>query len=371
MPPKAPSYGNTVGPLLREANGESHLWKWWDVLVNTSTTSNSSFATIKNAFPSGKGKPNCLGYYMTDYYHYRNKEACRELPWAERVHLHKESRPWQMIPVPGTDCFNIIDNSKPNNCLRYLSASTSCRQRYVRLAAGDDGSGLQRWRMVSYAGGSPSPSPSKPPSSAMSPPSRSPPVPVVKGVAPVVLTIGASSTSTGTIVFLPTPGATSCTVSLSKSGSSLITSTITSLSYPQTSFYPVNLSPNSSYGVDLKCTLPDGKVLGAPTTKPLHTPINNGQPTVINFVPTSGTSGNMTVVPPDPLFCTATSYILKALPTNGAGKIITVNSKSTTISITGLSSGVTYALAVQAVCTNGQTTAPRDPIYLTPPKATT
>ena len=112
VPPKSKYYGNTVGPLLRETDGESHLWKWWDVAVIPANNA-SSMVTVKNTFPSGKGKPRCFGYYITDYYHYKNKKACTELPWATRVHLHKESRPWQMLPVQAPTAITSLTTANP------------------------------------------------------------------------------------------------------------------------------------------------------------------------------------------------------------------------------------------------------------------
>ena len=171
---------------------------------------------------------------------------------------------------------------------------------------------------------------------------------------------------TGSVVFQPTPGASSCTVSLAKPGQNATISTVDVLSYPQTTFYPVNLLPDTDYTVELKCKLPGGNVLNAPLTKILHTPVNNSHPAVINFAPTSNTSGNLTVVPPDPAECKPKLYEVN-VATNSGAKLPTINSTSTVIAITGLSPGVTYSIVVDAICQDGSTTKSSESVYLTPP----
>jgi hypothetical protein len=372
VPPMSQTYGNTVGPLIRQASGDSKLWRWWEVKMTSKISSNGApMATIKNIFPSNKGKPKCLGHYITDYYHYKNKEACTELPWAERVHLHAESRPWEFQAVPGTDCFNIIDDAKPDGCLKFLSASASCSEKYVHLAAGDDGSGLQRWRLVGYKGPPPAP-PAKSPPRAKSPPpplrSKSPPPPPKpKAVAPLLISVSASSPTTGSVVFQPTAGASSCNVTVSKDGQT-VTRTITSLNYPFTNFYAAGLASDTDYTVKVLCELPSGATLPAPVDGTLHTPPNSGHPAVINVVPTSGTSGNITIVPPDALVCKAKLYEVKATPKAG-GATQTFTSTSLNVALTGLTSGVQYSIIVDAICDDGSTTKPSDPIYFTPLKS--
>ena len=358
VPPKTEVYGNTVGPILRETGAASQLWKWWNVTV-TSSSNGSTFGAIKNTFPSRKGKPRCVGYYLTDYYRYRNKRACRELPWATRVHLHKASHPWQLIPVPDTDCFNIIDAGKPKICLRYLSASSTCSDRYMHLATRDDGSGLQRWRIKSYPG---SPSP-KSPSPLPQSPSPSPPA---TSRNPNVVVVSASGTQTGTVVFQPTPGASSCDVTLVLNDQPAMTYTVTALSYPNTVFYPVNLKMDSTYTVNLKCTLPTGPILTAPSTNPLVTASSPGVPAVINFIPISSTSGNLTVVAPDPDACKATSYTVDVKPANGNGPSFSVNSSSTLVTIPGLTAGTAYQVSVQASCQGGGSSKPSPSSFITP-----
>jgi hypothetical protein len=339
-------------------------------------------ATIKNIFPSNKGKPKCLGHYITDYYHYKNKEACTELPWATRVHLHAESRPWEFQAVPGTDCFNIIDDAKPDGCLKYLSASARCSEQYVHLAARDDGSGLQRWRLVGYKGPPPTPVAKSPPRSPLKPspplksppppprsPVKTPPPPKAKPVAPQLISVSASSPTTGSVVFQPTAGASYCNVTVSKDGQT-VTRTITSLNYPFTNFYPAGLASDTDYSIKVLCQLPSGATLPAPVDGTLHTPPNSGHPAVINVVPTSGTSGNITIVPPDALVCKAKKYEVKAIPKAG-GATQTFTSTSLTVALTGLTPGVQYSVVVDAICDDGSTTKPSDPIYFTPLKSTT
>ena len=170
---------------------------------------------------------------MTDYYRYRNKKACRELPWAARVHLHMTSHPWRLVPVPNTDYFNIIDGGKPKICLRYLSASSACSERYMHLTAADNGSRLQRWRIKSY--------PFTPPTKSPSPSSNSPspmasPSPPAASRNPSFVAVSASGPQTGTVVFQPTPGASSCDVTLILKDQPPMSYTVIALSYPNTVF---------------------------------------------------------------------------------------------------------------------------------------
>ena len=79
---------------------------------------------------------------------FEGKAGCSDLPWGARVHLHKPRKRWMIKPVPGTSCFSVLDSEKPSSCLRYLSASPDCSELYLNLAAKDDGSGLQRWRLI-------------------------------------------------------------------------------------------------------------------------------------------------------------------------------------------------------------------------------
>ena len=331
----------------------------------TSNSNGSAFGVIKNTYPSGKGKPRCVGYYMTDYYRYRNKKACRELPWAARVHLHKSSHPWQLVPVPNTDCFNIIDGGKPKICLRYLSASSTCSDRYMHLTLGDDGSGLQRWRIRSYPLSPPTKSPSPSPNSP-SPTASPSPSPPATSRNPSVVAVSASGPQTGTVVFQPTPGASSCDVALILKDQPAMTYTITALSYPNTVFYPVNLKLDSKYTVNLKCTLPTGPILTAPSTYPLVTAVGPGVPAVINFIPTSSTSGNLTVVAPDPGTCKATSYTVDVKPADGNGPSFSVNSSSTLVSIPGMTAGTAYQVSVQASCQGGGSSKPSSSSFITP-----
>ncbi len=364
VPPMSQTYGNTVGPLIRQASGDSKLWRWWEVKMTSKISSSGApMATIKNIFPSNKGKPKCLGHYITDYYHYKNKAACTELPWAERVHMHAESRPWEFQAVPGTDCFNIIDDAKPDGCLKFLSASASCSEQYVHLAAGDDGSGLQRWRLVGYKGPPPAPLAKSPPRA------KSPPPPSAKPTAPLLISVSASSPTTGSVVFQPTAGASFCNVTISKDGQT-VTRTITALNYPFTNFYAAGLASDTDYTVKVLCQLPSGATLPAPVDGTLHTPPNSGHPAVINVVPTSSTSGNITIVAPDAQVCKAKLYEIKATPKAG-GATQTFTSSSLTAALTGLTSGVQYSIIVDAICDDGSTTKPSDPIYFTPLKSTT
>ena len=361
VPPKSPEYGNTVGPQLRGTNDQSHLWRYWDVKVLNKSSNGEFSATLKNAFPKGTGKPRCLGYYLTDYYHYRGKAACTEEPWASRVHLHKESRPWRLVPVAGTDCYNIVDNSKPKDCLNYLSASSTCSSTYLKLAAGDDGSGLQRWRLSTLA---PSPKPS-PPSSSPKPKPSPPFSPSQQSKNPLLLSVGASTPWSGSIVFQPSVGAASCSVIISNTNATMTTK-ITLLSYPQTAYYPSNLVPDSDYSVKVECSFPGSSTLST-ISKTLHTPPTTAHPGIVNFVPTSTTSGTLTVNGPGG-GCQPTSYVATATPNTG-GPSRNITSTKASIALPNLTPGVTYTITVVALCADGSFSQQSEPVYLTPPTA--
>ena len=191
VPPESKVYGDTVGPLLRNYF-DSKQWKTWDMDV-LSSNATSAVVTLMNYY-TGKGvrETKCKDYYMADYYD--KKGACSDDPWAERVHLHKEAQEWTLSPVPTRDeCFYIVNNNKPEGCWRYLSARNDCNDPYVRLAAGDDGSGNQRWKLVRV---DPSPPPSPSPSPSPSPVPFSPAPSAIPG--PTIQTT--SDTAPGGVV---------------------------------------------------------------------------------------------------------------------------------------------------------------------------
>jgi hypothetical protein len=107
-----------------------------------------TIVTIKNDFSQAK----CTKHYIDDYS--EKKDACKGTAWADRVHLHKYPGQWTVKPAKGTDgkCFNIINHEKPAGCLRYLSASSDCKARHLKLVEKDDGSGLQQWKFAKPAG---------------------------------------------------------------------------------------------------------------------------------------------------------------------------------------------------------------------------
>ena len=148
MPPVSETYGDTVGPLLR-SSGVSKNWRTWTVDVVKKMT-DRTIVTIKNDFSEAK----CTGHYIDDYS--EKKDACKGTVWSDRVHLHKFPGQWTVKPAKGTDgkCFNIINHEKPAGCLRYLSASSDCKARHLKLVEKDDGSGLQQWKFVKVSGGS-------------------------------------------------------------------------------------------------------------------------------------------------------------------------------------------------------------------------
>lgn len=143
VPPKSKTYGNTVGPVLRDYK-ESRLWKSWYVDV-LSKSALRAVVTLRNYY-GGSGTVRCVDHYIADYS--EKKDACKESEWADRVHLHKDRVKWTLKPVTGTECFNVINAEKPSGCLRYLSAQTNCNNRYLHLTGSDTGSGLERWKFV-------------------------------------------------------------------------------------------------------------------------------------------------------------------------------------------------------------------------------
>eukprot|EP00889_Picochlorum_renovo_P005711 jgi/Picre1/32741/NNA_008086.t1 len=228
VPPESTVYGNTVGPVLRDFKESVH-WKSWEVDVLSKDTSGAE-VTLMNKY-TGSGESRCKNHYLADYS--EKKDACIDSEWADRVHLHKDKVKWSLKPVKGSDeCFNIINDEKPAGCLRYLSARNDCNDRYLNLAATDDGSGLQQWRIERVG----------PPL----PPSPSPD-------ALVITAASAASSTTGTVSFSPSPDATECTVTETAVGSrSLVVDTvITRLSYPITTTHLTGLEPNTAYVVDV------------------------------------------------------------------------------------------------------------------------
>jgi surface protein len=159
VPPASKTYEvkDTVGPLLR-SSGVSKNWRAWTVDVVKKMT-DRTIVTIKNDFSQAK----CTKHYINDYS--EKKDACKGTAWADRVHLHKYPGQWTVKPAKGTDgkCFNIINHEKLAGCLRYLSASSDCKARHLKLVEKDDGSGLQQWRFVEVSGGGGTPSPPPPP----------------------------------------------------------------------------------------------------------------------------------------------------------------------------------------------------------------
>ena len=55
---------------------------------------------------------------------------------------------WQLVPVPGSDAYQLIAANRGGGCLRYLGASNSCGDKRLQLYVNDDGSGLQQWQLT-------------------------------------------------------------------------------------------------------------------------------------------------------------------------------------------------------------------------------
>jgi hypothetical protein len=79
---------------------------------------------------------------------------------------------WRIVPVARiAGVYNIILNSRPNGCLRYLGAFPSCSNDEVSLFGADDGSGLQQWTITpAFTPANVVPSPSPPATKARPPP---------------------------------------------------------------------------------------------------------------------------------------------------------------------------------------------------------
>ena len=73
-------------------------------------------------------------------------DRCKDGFWAPLAHIgHKLPYIWRLVPVAGDDSYQIIAESRPDGCLKYLGASQSCNVGNVTLFANDDGSRRQRW----------------------------------------------------------------------------------------------------------------------------------------------------------------------------------------------------------------------------------
>jgi hypothetical protein len=85
--------------------------------------------------------------------------ACKTEHLADRAHIHiKNFTEWKLTPVAGTEGtpnfqFTIAATNRGAGCLRYLGGSGSCSDEYTRLYPSDDGTGLQRWKLVPVGAG--------------------------------------------------------------------------------------------------------------------------------------------------------------------------------------------------------------------------
>lgn len=70
------------------------------------------------------------------------------------IHFHEPSSVFTMTPVPGepiSGVYTITASNRSASCLRYVGGPPTCDDKYIRLYAADDGSGLQRWRVIRAA----------------------------------------------------------------------------------------------------------------------------------------------------------------------------------------------------------------------------
>jgi len=174
-------------PVLREPvqTGRT-LWEKW-VLEDMKTASDGSYlATIRTRRPKDP-IINCIGNLEPGSF-----GACKARSnYAHKVTLrqHSAGSPpslWRIVPLPkNPGVYNIILNSRPNGCLRFLGASPSCDVDELSLFTGDDGSGLQQWTITpvdskdAFTPPNIQPSPSPPPIVRVlkSPPPPQPPPP--------------------------------------------------------------------------------------------------------------------------------------------------------------------------------------------------
>ena len=157
-------YGNAVGPLLR-SSGVSANWRTW-VVTLVSKTADRAVVTIKNDFDRAR----CTDRYID--VDAKDRNACKDGVRAQRVRQRRRPAEWTVKPAAtGTqgpdECFHIVSRDRPAGCSRYLSAHSDCAWRHLRLASRDNGSGLQRWKLVRVGGSNPPP-PMLPLSSCMS-----------------------------------------------------------------------------------------------------------------------------------------------------------------------------------------------------------
>jgi hypothetical protein len=399
-------YGDTVGPRLRSSKVSTN-WRTWVVDV-VSKKKDRSIVTIKNDFSQAR----CTKHFIDDYS--EKKDACKGTVWADRVHMHKYPGKWTIKPAKGTDgkCFNIVNHEKPVGCLRYLSANSNCKDRQLKLAKKDDGSGLQQWRFVKV-GGSASPSPPSSPlpgstclstgpnncaeccktksdkmdgsflqdpsctetdeypqcdfetSPLPSPPAPSkPPAPSLK-----IVSTASGSPTAGKVVFEPEAGAVECAVTATpKGGGPAVTATVGHpISYPTTSVNLHNLTPDSIYEIKVKCKGEDGKEEPASNEKELHTVRTEAHPGIVNLHATSPTSAGFHIVRPDPSQCDAEKYDVYYGKQGASAKKTSVSSVD--VSLTGLSPDTKYEITVDAICKGGQVTKKSSPSFVTTPSS--
>ena len=410
VPPVSKTYGNTVGPLLR-SSGVSNKWRTWVVDVVSKKVDRTT-VTIMNDFNQAR----CTNHYIDDYS--EKKDACKGTVWAGRVHMHKFPGQWTVKPAKGGDgdCFNIVNHEKPVGCLRYLSANSDCKERHLKLAKKDDGSGLQRWKFV-RVGNTPSPSPSlpgstcvssgpnncakcckakfensdgsylddescvdtaeypqctfdddnqpaSPPSPGVSPSPNPSPSPSPSRSVTIVSTFSGSPTA-GKVVFAPEPGADECTVTATPNNGGPTASTTVGhpISFPKMTVTLNSLNPDTVYDVSVICKDLDGKTYTAADDKDLHTMPSNGHPGIVNLHATSPTSVEFHIVAPDASQCDPERYDVIWGRLGTAPQQLTVSQVD--VSLTGLSPNTLYEISVDAVCKEGFVSKKSSPSFVT------
>ena len=409
VPPVSKTYGNTVGPLLR-SSGVSNKWRTW-VVDLVSKKAERSIVTIKNDFNQAR----CTNHYIDDYS--EKKDACKGTVWADRVHMHKFPGQWTVKPATGADgeCFNIVNHEKPVRCMRYLSANSDCKERHLKLAKKDDGSGLQRWRFV-RVGTTPSPSPTLPGSTCVSTgpnncagcckskfekgdgsyledescvdtaeypqcafDDNQPASPPSPGVLPspnpspllarslIIVSTSSGSPTAGKVVFMPEPGAETCTVKATpKRGGNAVSTTVSHpLSYPTTTVTVQPLRPDTLYEVSVTCKDASGKTFTNSNDKSMSTRPSFAHPGVVNLHATSPTSASFHIVAPDMTQCDAERYDVFWGILGTAEKQTSVTQVD--VSLNGLSPNTKYEVTVDAICKGGSATKRSSLAFVTTP----
>lgn len=181
---------------------------------------------------------------------------------------------------------------------------------------------------------------------------------------PILVSASAGSINAATVLFAPTPGATTCTViETPVNGKTSVETVIHHLSYPVTVTHPVGLSADTVYTMAVTCVV-DDKSVSSSKTKPLHTPKSDAHPEIVNLHPTSALSGSFDIMKPNSTTCDVSQYNVFAKPTSGPVETLTLD--STHVDLNNLQSAMRYEITVDALCKDGSTLKSA-PAFLTIP----